>query len=68
MVYGSVLCELDHSNLETLCITWHKGSRHIWDLTYHTHSNILPLPCSCLPMYDEICKRTANFINQCLKF
>ena len=28
--------------------------------------NILPILCKCLPLYDEICKRTANFINQCL--
>jgi hypothetical protein len=27
---------------------------------------MLPILCNCLPMQDEICKRTANFINQCL--
>ena len=53
-LYGSVLCELDHSNLETLCTTWRKGLRHIWDLPYRTHSNILPLLCSCLPIYSTI--------------
>jgi len=60
------LLELNHSNLETVCITWRKDLRRIWDLPYHTHSNILPIRCSCLPMYDEIYKRTANFIDQCL--
>jgi len=65
-LYGSVLWHLDHSNLETLCTTWRKGLRRIWDLPYHTHCNILPILCSSLPMYDEIGRRTANFINQCL--
>ena len=65
-LYGSVLWQLDHSNLETLCTTWRKGLRRVWDLPYHTHCNILPRLCNCLPMYDEVCKRTANFINQCL--
>ena len=27
---------------------------------------MLPILCNYLPMQDEICKRTANFINQCL--
>ena len=65
-LYGSVLWQLDHSNLETFCTTWRKGLRRVWNLPYHTHSNILPILCHCLPMDDELCKRTANFINQCL--
>lgn len=65
-LYGSVLWQLDHSNLETLCITWRKGLRRVWNIPYQTHCNILPIMCNCLPMYDEFCKRTVNFINQCL--
>jgi len=38
----------------------------MWDVPYRTHCNILPLLCNELPLYDEICKRTANFINSCL--
>ena len=60
-LYGSVLWELDHSNLEALCCTWRKGLRRIWDLPYRTHCDILPLLICCLPMYDEICNRTANY-------
>ena len=40
--------------------------RRVWDVPYRTHCNILPLLCNELPLYDEICKRTANFINVCL--
>ena len=65
-MYGSVLWQLDHSNLETLCTTWRKGLRRVWNLPYRTHCNILPILCNCLPMDDELCKRTANLINQCL--
>ena len=65
-LYGSVLWQLDHSNLETLCTTWRKGLRRVWNIPYQTHCNILPILCNCLPMYDEFCKRTVNFINQCL--
>ena len=40
-LYGSVLWELDPSNLAALCCTWRKGLRRIWDLPYRTHCNIL---------------------------
>jgi hypothetical protein len=65
-LYSSVLWQLDHSNLETLSTTWRKGLRRVWNLPYQTYCNMLPILCNCLPMQDEICKRTANFINQCL--
>jgi len=45
---------------------WRKGLRRVWDVPRRTHCNILPLLCNELPLYDEICKRTANFINSCL--
>jgi len=65
-LYGSVLWDLDHSKLTSLCCTWRKGLRRTWDLPYRTHCNLLPVLCNCLPMYDELCRRTAAFINQCL--
>ena len=49
-----------------MCSTWRKGLRRVWDVPYRTHCNILPLLCNELPLYDEMCKRTANFINLCL--
>jgi hypothetical protein len=65
-LYGSVLWELDHLSIDSVCCTWRKGLRRVWDVPYRTHCNILPLLCNELPLYDEICKRTANFINVCL--
>jgi len=65
-LYGSVLWELDHLSIDSVCCTWRKGLRRVWDVPYRTHCNILPVLCNELPLYDEICKRTANFINSCL--
>jgi hypothetical protein len=65
-LYGSVLWELDHASIDSVCCTWRKGLRRVWDIPYRTHCNILPLLCNDLPLYDEICKRTANFLNSCL--
>jgi len=39
---------------------------YVWNISYRTHCNILPLLSNFLPMYDEICKRTVNFIKSCL--
>jgi len=38
----------------------------VWNISYRTHCNILPLLSNVLSMYDEICKRTVNFIKSCL--
>jgi len=61
-LYGSVLLELDHLSIDSVCCLWRKGLRRVWDVPYRTHCNILPLLCNEHPLYDEICKRTANFI------
>jgi hypothetical protein len=66
-LYGSVLWDLDHSSIDALSCTWRKGLRRVWDIPYRAHCNILPLLSNVLPLFDEICKRTANFINSCLK-
>jgi len=65
-LYGSVLWDLDHSNIDALCCTWWAGLRRVWNISYRTHCNILPLLSNALPMYDKICKRTVNFIKSCL--
>jgi len=66
ILYGSVLWELDHLSSDSVCCMWLIGLRRVWDVPYCTHCNILPLLCNELPLYDEICNRTANFINSCL--
>jgi len=42
-LYGSVLWDLDHSNIDALCCTWRTGLRRVWNISYRTHCNILPL-------------------------
>jgi hypothetical protein len=64
--YGCELWELDHTKLELICTTWRKGLRRIWDLPYDTHNNLLPVLCNSLPIMDELCCRSVNFINNCL--
>ena len=31
-----------------------------------THGYILPSLCKCLPVYDEICRCSANFLRACI--
>ena len=40
--------------------------RRVWGIPPDTHCHILPLLCKCLPVYDEICRRSANFVRTCL--
>jgi len=48
------------------CTTWRKGVRRVWDLPYTTHRYLLPLLGRCLPVLNEICRRSMNFIITCL--
>jgi hypothetical protein len=65
-LYGCELWELAHSELELICTTWRKGLRRIWDLPYDTRNNLLPVLSNCIPIMDELCRRSVNFINNCL--
>ena len=38
----------------------------MWRLPYTTHCYLLPLLSQCLPLEDEICKLSPNFIRKCL--
>ena len=33
----------------------------VWSIPPDTHCHILPLLCKRLPVYDEICRRSANY-------
>ena len=43
-----------------------KGLRRLLSLPRATHSHLLPLISNSLPILDEICKRSARFIQSCL--
>ena len=65
-LYGSVLWDLNHHAIESVCTTWRRGLRHVFGLPYNAHSYLLPsLSCS-LPVLDELAKRTVVFTQKCL--
>jgi len=65
-VYGCELWNLLSNDLVALCTAWRKGVRRVWGIPPDTHCYILPLLCKRLPVYDEICRRSANFVRTCL--
>ncbi len=42
------------------------GWRRLLGLPYNTHCYLLPLLINSLPVFDQICKRSAGFIVSCL--
>jgi len=42
-----------------------KSIRRIWNLPYRTHCRLLTLLCNCMPMFDEICRRSLKFLQSC---
>src|SRR5664279_4298157 len=40
--------------------------RGVWGLPYYSHCYLLPLLSQCLPLADEICRRSLNFIKVCI--
>ena len=57
---------LSCAQLADLCTKWRKIVRKVLNLPLQTHCYLLPLLCQCLPVYDEICGRTMNFVRSCL--
>jgi len=64
---ASLLLDLDHPAINAFCATWRKGLRRVWGVPYCTHSSLLPVMSSYLPLLDELCRRTALFIKRCLE-
>ena len=59
--YGSELWDLGNPNVQDFCIAWRKGLRRVWGLPYTT-----PVLTNTIPIIDELHRRTAIFINNCL--
>jgi len=64
--YGCELWNLSCSELGDLRTAWRKGIRRVWGIPPDTHCYIIPLLCKCLPVFDEICRRSANFMRSCM--
>ena len=64
--YGCELWSPTTSNISDLCTAWRRGVRSIWNLPYTTHCFLLPLICQCLPVFDELCRRSIDFARSCV--
>jgi len=64
--YGCELWCLLDNEVQGLCIAWRNSIRKIWELLYRTHCYLLPLLCHSVPIFDQICIRTLNFVQRCL--
>ena len=61
-----VLWSLTTGNISDLCTAWRRGVRSIWNLQYTTRCHLLPLLCQCLPVFDELFRRSINFARSCV--
>jgi len=41
--------------------------RREWGLPFQTHGVLLQLLSQCLPVLDEICRRSLNFVRSCIR-
>jgi hypothetical protein len=64
--YGCELWDLTSNKLEEYCIAWRKSIRKIWCLPYTTSRVNVSLLAGSVPIFDEICRRSTNFIHSCL--
>ena len=65
-LYGCVLLDFVHPDLNRVCTTSRVGVRRAWSLPYRTHSNLLPLSSLQLPLVDEVAKRILEYSWKCL--
>jgi hypothetical protein len=65
--YGCELWSLTNSNVKEFCVAWRKSLRRVLSLPFQTHGDLLPLLSQCLPVFDEICRRSLNFVRSCIR-
>jgi len=64
--YGCELWLLNNLKLEDVCVAWRKSMRKIWKLPQQSHCYLLHLISGCLPVFDELCRRSMRFVRSCL--
>jgi hypothetical protein len=64
--YGCELWSLEGSSTDLFSIAWRKALRRLLGLPNDSHSYLLPILTDTLPVFVEICKRSAHFIYSCL--
>jgi hypothetical protein len=65
-MYGCELRALENITIKDICVAWRKGLRRVWGLPYATHNSYLHLISHCLPIFDEICRRSLNLMHACV--
>jgi hypothetical protein len=60
--FGCELWSLSNQKINYICVAWRKSGRRVWDLPNDAHCFFISLLGSCLPLLDEFCKRSLNFI------
>ena len=63
--YGCELWDLNNSCIEQFCVEWRKGARRVWSLPRHARSDIVYCIADVIPTYDELCRRSMNFVVSC---
>ena len=65
-LYGSELWSPIDDVTDEFCVAWRKALRRLLNLPCNSHSYLLPLLTNTLPIFVEICRRSARFILKCL--
>ena len=65
-LYGCDLWDLDSSSLDGFCAAWRQGMRRALGLAFNAHSFLIPSVSCTLPLFEEIFKRSAHFLNKCI--
>ena len=65
-LYGCELWDLNSSSLDGFCAAWRKVVRRALGLPFNAHSFLIPSLSCTLPLFEEICKRFARFLNTCI--
>lgn len=60
-LYGSQMIDLDCQYVDKLNVTWRKAIRHLLNLPYRTHCNLLNVLCQDLPFTNQLCRRYVKF-------
>jgi hypothetical protein len=64
-LYGCELWDLNNVIIEKCCVEWRKGARRVWKLPRDAKSDIVYCIADVTPTFDEICRRSLNFIVKC---
>ena len=60
-LHSSVLWDLNHSYIESVCGAWRRGVRRVWGVPYNAHGFLLPLLSGSLLIDDKPIKRFVTF-------